>query len=119
MRIVALRFIAHDQQVTMAKVPAPPLASRPMPQHEPAPIAQAHRRDGRSRAQLWFVIAVIAHGVGSVPIEVRQAGVEVDTQLSAKALLQLSECFRPWSWLVPNAGVAVGAVPNPRGEARR
>jgi hypothetical protein len=117
--IVALRLVPHDQQVTVAKVPAPSLASRPMPQHEPAPIADADRGNSRSRTQLRLVVAVVAHGVSSVPIQIRQAGVEVHTQLSEKASLQLSEYFRPWSWLVHNAGVAVCAIPNPRSQPRR
>ena len=61
MGVVALRLIPHDQQVALAKVPAPPRARCPLPKHESSAIAEADRRDGWSRAQFGLIVAVIAH----------------------------------------------------------
>ena len=66
-----------------------------MPQHESPPIPKADRGDSRSRAQFRLIVAVVAHRVGAVPIEIGQAGVEVDIQFPAKTLLQARHGFRP------------------------
>jgi hypothetical protein len=50
--------------------------------------------NGRSQAKLRLVVAVVAHGIGAVSIQIGQAGVEVNSQLAAKTVLQLSERFR-------------------------
>lgn len=117
-RILTLRFIPHDQQVTLAEIPAPSFACHPMPEDEPSPISKADGGYEGSWAQLWFVVTVVAHGVGAIPIEIGQAGVQGHTQLAAKAVPQLSQGFQPRCWLVHDAGVAVSAVSDPRAEPR-
>jgi hypothetical protein len=84
-----------------------------MPQHESPPISKADRSDSRSLAQFRFGVAVVAHRVGAVPIEIGQAGVEVDTQFLPKTLLQARQGFWSWGRLIDDAGVAVSTVSNP------
>src|SRR4029453_5912155 len=90
-----------------------------MLQYKPAPIPEADRRDNRSSTQLGLVVAVVAHRVGAVAIEICQAGVEIHPQLLAKSLPQVCQRLRPRHRLVRDAGVAVDTVPHPGREARR
>jgi len=118
MRIVALRLIAHHEQVAVAQIPAPTLAGRPMPQNEPSAISETDRRDGWSWTQLWLIVAVVAHRVSAVPIEIGQARVEVDAKLVAKAFPQFDQRLRPRGRIVHDAGVTVGAVTHPCSQSR-
>src|SRR5690242_15037643 len=105
MRVVALRLVAHDEQVAASQVVAPTFASRPTPQHEPSTIPQTDRGDGGVRAELWLIVTVVAHGVSTVAIEVGQARVDVDGQLTAEALPQVDHRLRPRAGLVHDPGV--------------
>ena len=113
MRVVALRLVTHHEQVAASQVAAPTFAGRPMPQHEPSTIPQTDRGDGGARAELWLIVTVVAHGVSTVAIEIGQARVNVDGQLTAEALPQVDHRLRPWAGLVHDPGVTVGTVPHP------
>src|SRR5690606_3507778 len=83
------------------------VSPRSVPELELTRFAKTDRGDDRLRPKLRFVIAVPAHTVAFVPVEVEQHAVERRAGQRLDLVPQLQQCWRPMRWPQKTSGVAV------------
>ena len=70
----------------MRKFEAEPISSRPRAQKEPSGPTETETRNHRLRAQLRLVIAVPAHGITTIAVQVGECTVECRPTSRAEAI---------------------------------
>ena len=124
MLVPALGVAAHAQQATVRQAQFEPMRVAPAAtrtQQETARRAQAQRRDHRALAQFRLVVAVPAHGVRAVAVEIGQHAVEAHPAGIAHALVERRQHRRPRMRLEAGTRVDVGRlrIADPAAQPRR
>src|SRR5262245_13059565 len=115
------RASAHEEQRARLEIHGEALASRLIPQLEAPHGAEAHRGDVRLAAVRIVAVAVPAHGVVSVAVEVRENGVEADPGRGLCRLYRGADHIQPRrqpARRMHDAGVAIADRPVHRDQPR-